>query len=91
MRVDYLSSYDRSFRRLNRKEQEKTIEAIDLLVEAIKGSKKPKGLGLKKVRKDYWEIRIGISKRIIFRFEPQALIVTFVGDHEEIKRFLGSS
>lgn len=88
MRIDYLSSYDQSFKRLSRKEQERAIGAIDNLIEAIKDGKRPKGLGLKKARKDYWEIRIDISKRIIFRFELQALVIAFVGDHGEVRRFL---
>ena len=64
------------------------IKAIDALIEFIKIGKKPQGLGLKKVRKDYWEIRLSVKNRIIFEFKSDVINFAFVGDHNEIKRFL---
>jgi len=58
MRLNYLKSYDRSFKKLTPSQQENAIKAIDALIELIKTGKKPQGLGLKKVRSDYWEMRL---------------------------------
>ena len=47
----------------------------------------PPGLGLKNWRGDYWEIRAGIKDRILFEFTDQ-IIFLFVGNHDEIKKFM---
>lgn len=88
MIVNYLSSYDRSFKKLDTSIQEKTISAIDSLLEFIETRKKPEGLGLKKLYKDYWEIRLDIRNRIIFELKGEILNIAFVGDHNEVKRFI---
>ncbi|MCI0745582.1 MAG: hypothetical protein L0Y58_09275 [Verrucomicrobia subdivision 3 bacterium] len=47
-----------------------------------------KGLGLRKLRDDWFEIRVGLKLRLIFENTPEALVFEFVGDHDEVKRFL---
>ncbi|MBA7664343.1 hypothetical protein ES703_72401 [subsurface metagenome] len=88
MRLNYLKSYDRSFEKLTSPQQENSIKAIDVLIEFIKTGKKPQGLGLKKVRRDYWEIRLSVKNRIIFQFKGDVINFVFVGDHNRVKKFL---
>lgn len=88
MIINYLTSYDRSFKRLDRQVQDKTILAIDKLLEFIETRQKPEGLGLKKLYRNYWEIRLGIDNRIIFELKGGTLNIAFVGDHNEVKRFI---
>jgi len=88
MRLNYLKSYDRSFKKLTSTQQENAIKAIDALIELIKTDKKPQGLGLKKVRSDYWEMRLSAKNRIIFEFKGDVINFAFVGSHNEIKNFL---
>jgi len=88
MRLNYLKSYDRSFKKLPSPEQGNVIKSIDALIEFIKIGKKPQGLGLKKVRKDYWEIRLSVKNRIIFEFKGNVINFAFVGNHNEVKKFL---
>ena len=88
MIINYLKSYDRSFKKLDRSVQEKVVFAIDSLLDFIKTRQKPEGLGLKKVYKNYWEIRLDIRNRIIFELTRDAINVAFVGDHNAVKTFL---
>lgn len=90
MIINYLRSYDRSFKKLDRPLQEKTLYAIDGLLEFLRTSQKPEGLGLKKVYKNYWEIRLDIRNRIIFELKQDMINIAFVGDHNAIKKFLKS-
>ncbi len=60
------------------------IKAIDALIEFIKRGKKPQGLGLKKVRKDYWEIRLSAKNRMIFEFKGEVINFAFIGNHNEV-------
>jgi len=69
-------------------QQENAIKAIDALIDFIKTSKKPQGFGLRKVRSDYWEIRLSVKNRIIFEFKGNVINFAFVGAHNEIKKFL---
>lgn len=88
MIVNYLQSYDRSFKRLDRQIQKKVISAIDSLLEFIQTRQKPEGLGLKKVYKNYWEIRLDIKNRIIFEVSGKTINIAFIGNHNAVKTFL---
>lgn len=88
MTINYLTSYDRSFKKLDPPLQEKTVMAIDSFLDFIQTRQKPEGLGLKKVYKNYWEIRIDTKNRVIFELRADAINFAFVGDHNTIKRFL---
>jgi len=91
MRLNYFKSYDRLFEKLTSPQQENAIKAIDALIQFIKTGKKPEGLGLKKVRSDYWEIRPSVENRIIFEFKSDIINFAFVGSHNEIASSLPSS
>jgi mRNA-degrading endonuclease RelE of RelBE toxin-antitoxin system len=86
--INYLKSYDRSFKKLDKPVQEKAVSAIDSLLDFIRTHQKPEGLGLKKVHKDYWEIMLDIRNRIIFELTRAAINIAFVGDHNAVKAFL---
>lgn len=88
MIINYLNSYDRSFGKLDRNLQKKTILAIDNFLDFIKTRRKPEGLGLKKLYKNYWEIRLDIKNRIIFELKDDTINFAFIGDHNAIKLFL---
>ena len=88
MLINYLKSYDRSFKRLDKPVQEKTIAAIESMLEFFKTRQKPEGLGLKKVYHNYWEIRLDIRNRIIFELKGNNINIAFVGDHAAVKTFL---
>jgi mRNA-degrading endonuclease RelE of RelBE toxin-antitoxin system len=49
------------------------------------------GLGLRKLHPaGYWEVRAGLSLRAIFRLDKNEAIVAFLGNHDEVKKFLNS-
>jgi mRNA-degrading endonuclease RelE of RelBE toxin-antitoxin system len=49
------------------------------------------GLGLRKLHSDgYWEVRAGLSLRVLFRLDKDEAIFVFIGNHDEVKRFLSS-
>ena len=88
MIINYLKSYDRSFKKLDYLIQERAISAINSLLDFIQTRQKPEGLGLKKVYKNYWEIRLDIKNRIILELKGNIINIAFVGDHNTVKRFL---
>ena len=88
MTINYLKSYDHSFKRLDRAIQGKAISAIDVLIEFLRNHQKPAGIGLKKVHNNYWEIRLDIRNRIIFELVGDSINIAFVGNHNTVKAFL---
>ena len=88
MRFRYLGSFDRSFRKLSAERREKVAEAVEAFLDFYGTGIRPSGLGLKKLRNDFWEIRADLSTRIIFLLEKDCVTFALAGDHEEIRRFL---
>ena len=49
------------------------------------------GFGLRKLHPaGYWELRAGLSLRAIFRLDKDEATFVFLGNHDEVKRFLNS-
>ena len=88
MRYEYKSSFDKVFKKLGLSRQEKVIDAISILIDFFENRKKAKGLGLKNLRENYWEIRVNVKHRIIFTLEKDKVAFIIVGNHDEIKKFL---
>ena len=47
-----------------------------------------RGIGLRKLRDDYYEIRVGLKLRLVLENTPAALVFECMGDHDDVKRFL---
>lgn len=88
MLVEYLASYDRSFKKLSVDRQTGAIEAIDRLLDYFATGQRPHGLGLKRLQQRYWEIRIGLDTRVLFELQNDRLAFILVGNHDEIRRGL---
>jgi len=88
MRFRYLGSFDRSFRKLSAERRKKVAEAVGAFLDFYRTGIRPSGLGLKKLRNDFWEIRADLSTRIIFQLEKDCVTFALAGDHEEIRQFL---
>jgi mRNA-degrading endonuclease YafQ of YafQ-DinJ toxin-antitoxin module len=64
--------------------------AIDLLQESLGHPHRHAGLGIRKLVKNYFEIRVGLDLRLVFRIETACISFTFAGTHDEVRRFLKS-
>ena len=89
MRYEFKKSFDRSVKSLpeNAKIDIKKLafEAIDLI---STGKRPSKGIGLTRLRRDYWEVRATIRERILFKLTSGCIQFILAGNHEDIKRFL---
>ena len=61
--------------------------AIDALKAALGQPHEHRGLGIRKLRRNYFECRVGIDLRLVFRVEPILVTFTFAGDHNEVRRY----
>lgn len=88
MRYEYKPSFDRTFKKLPKGRRDKALKAIFALVDYFEAGKRSRGLGLKHLRADFWEMRSDIKDRIIFAFSDDTVSFLIVGTHDEIRRFL---
>lgn len=89
MRFEFKPSFDKSVKRFYGKEKDEikktAIQAIDILSQAKVAYK---GIGLKRLTGNFWEVRKGIVVRILFRWEGDLVEFVLAGDHDDVKRYL---
>ena len=88
MIYDYTPSFDRSFKRLPPTHQERVRHEVKALVDFFATGQRTAGLGLKQLRKPWWEIRVGLDVRVLFAFEGDVISFVLVGNHDDIRRYL---
>lgn len=88
----YLNSeaFDRSLQELPEAKKKQVKKALRLAAAFFETGDLPHGLGMKPLSHGFWEIRAGLSERIIFQKNDDAIQFLLVGSHDEIRRFLKS-
>ena len=66
-------------------------KAIDRLQESLGHPHQRAGLGIRKLVRNYFEVRVGLELRLVFKVERNAVTLTFAGTHNEIQKFLKSA
>lgn len=88
MRYTFDASFQRSLKRFDPAQQLEIKRRVDLFIRALAAQQLPAGFGLTKLRPTLWEIRSGLAERILFWRTPDEVQFTFVGNHDEVRRFL---
>ena len=88
MRYSFDSSFERSLKRFDPIQQLEIKRRVDLFIRAFAAQQLPAGFGLTKLRPMLWEIRSGLAQRILFWRAKDEVRCTFVGSHDEVRRFL---
>ncbi len=92
MRFEFKPSFDRSVKGLHgtQKQEIKTV-AVQLINMLSQDREIYKGIGLKRLKRNFWEVRKGLKTRILFRWEGDLVEFILAGNHDDVKRFLRSS
>ncbi len=89
MRFEFKPSFDRSVKRFHGTQKEEIKKAAIQLVEMLSQDREThKGLGLKRLRDNVWEVRRDLKTRILFRWEGDLVEFVLAGNHNDVKRFL---
>jgi mRNA-degrading endonuclease RelE of RelBE toxin-antitoxin system len=86
IQVRFLKSFDDTLSALELGERKKAVEAVEKLLDYFSGAPRPLGLGLRKLRSNYWEIRLGLKVRVLFILDKDLATFVIVGNHESIQR-----
>lgn len=89
MKYEFKPSFERSVKSLNPETKQEIKELCIALIDILCGEQDlSAGIGLKNLRKNFWEIRKGLKLRILFRWTADHIEFVLAGTHEEIKRYL---
>jgi mRNA-degrading endonuclease RelE of RelBE toxin-antitoxin system len=89
MKYEFKPSFDRSVKSLPPEIKHEIKELCIALIDILSGDQDiSAGIGLKKLRKNFWEIRKGLKLRILFRWRADHIEFVLAGTHNEIKRYL---
>ena len=89
MRFEFKPSFERSIKSFPSSEKSEIKEAAAQLIDILSRDRQiHQGLGLKRLRGDFWELRKGIKTRILFRWRGDLVEVVLAGNHDDVKRFL---
>ena len=88
---EFKPSFDRTIKNLpTAKQQEIKSLAKHLIKLLSKEQRLSKGMGLTRLRGNYWEIRSTTKERILFHYKKNNVAFMLVGSHDQVKNFLKS-
>ena len=88
MRYAYQPSFLSSTRHLSTAQAVKLLKAIEKFQHAIEGRQWPPGLAITHLRDDYFEFRVDIHMRVIYRRTSDLIQYVLYGSHDQVRRFL---
>ena len=88
MRFAYQPSFLDTTRHLSRVPASKLLKSIEKFQHAIEGRQWPQGLGITHLRDDYFEFRVDIQTRVIYRRAGDLIQYILYGSHDQVRRFL---
>ena len=89
MKFEFKPSFDRSVKSFQGPEKEEIKKVAIQLIDMLSQDREiHKGLGLKRLRGNFWEVRKGLKTRVLFRWEGDLVELILAGDHDDVKRFL---
>ncbi len=89
MRYEFKPSFDKSIKTLSSEIKQELKELCIHIIDVLSGERDLSvGLGLKNLKKNFWEIRKGLKLRILFRWRSDFVEFILAGTHDDIKRFL---
>lgn len=88
MQYAYHRAFLRAIESLSRDHADALLRAIRRFQQAAEAGQWPRGLGLTHLRGDYFEFRVDLHVRVIYRRTPGLIEYVLYGSHDDVRRFL---
>ena len=88
MKFVALPGFQRGFDRVPKHLQEKVWHQLETFAEQVGSPVRPKSLRFKKLPQGNFEISIDMDLRMLFQLRGDAIVLTLLGDHEDVRRYL---
>ena len=86
---EFKPSFDRTIKNLPPAKRQEIKSLVKHLIKLLsEGQRLPKGMGLTRLRGNYWEIRSTIKERILFHYKKSDVAFMLSGSHAQVKNFL---
>ena len=82
------ASFQRTYGRLSPDDRTRVKKALGLLQRSLETGEAPVGLGVKKLGAGVYEFRVGLALRGVYVEEGPLVVLTLLGSHDEVRRFL---
>lgn len=90
MRYAYHRSFLKATRRLPRHQAARLLTAVEKFQRAVEADQWSHGVGITHLRGAYFEFRIDIHTRVVYRRSIDLIEYILYGSHDDIQRFLRS-
>ena len=89
MKFEFKASFERSVKIFSDPERMEIKTVAIQLIEMLSHDRQiHKGIGLKRLKDNFWEVRKGIKTRILFRWAGELIEFVLAGNHDDVRRFL---
>ena len=88
MRFAYQPSFLETTRRLSHAQAAALLKAVEKFQHAMENREWPHGLGMTHLREDYFEFRVDVHLRVIYRRQGDTVQYVLYGSHDQVRRFL---
>lgn len=86
--VKILPSFERTAKKISVADKEKLRKSLHQLNNFLTSGILPTGLGLKKLSKDIYELRVDIRLRVILKMDEEVVYLVLVGSHDDVSKYL---
>lgn len=86
--IETKGRFRRSVRNLTKAQQLEVVRALDSLPAVFGQPHRHTGLGIRRLRRNFFECRAGLAVRLIFEVQPLTLLFHDAGSHDDVQRFL---
>jgi len=88
LRIELSPDFRKAIRTLPKSQRRHIGQVLNSIRDGFGQPHLHSGLGIRRLREDYFECRAGLRLRLVFRGERGALTFIAAGDHDEIRRLL---
>jgi mRNA-degrading endonuclease YafQ of YafQ-DinJ toxin-antitoxin module len=88
--IDFTNRFSSQVRALPREQREELDLVLQRLGAAFGQPHAHSGLGIRRLRGDYFECRLGRDLRVVFKLEGSTLTMAALGSHDDVRRFIKS-
>ncbi len=86
--IEFTSRFRADARGLSAERQDQVAQAMERLSRQFGQPHLHGGLGVRRLKGNYFEFRIGRDTRVIFTLEGSTAIMRTIGNHDDVRRFL---
>jgi hypothetical protein len=88
LQIDLSQPFRAAVRRFPKKSRRDIARSIDATRDGFGSPHLHYGLGIRRLRRNYFECRVSLQIRLVFRIDRGVLLFVTVGDHNHIRDFL---